>query len=133
MKDDILESVSHRSVEKQQTTKDCAEKIWENEIFSLTLHGRTITYYNMPVRQSHKKENTTSIGFEETIWRAADKLRGNLNASEYEGVVLGLIFLKYISDKFEVKFKELSEDEYADVEDKDEYEADGVFFVPQEG
>lgn len=79
-----------------------------------------------------KNDNTTSIGFEEVIWRAADKLRGNLNASEYEGVVLGLIFLKYISDKFEVKFKELSEDEYADVEDKDEYEADGVFFVPQE-
>ena len=79
-----------------------------------------------------KKENTTSIGFEDTIWRAADKLRGNLNASEYEGVVLGLIFLKYISDKFEAKFQELSEDEYADVEDKDEYEADGVFFVPQD-
>ena len=79
-----------------------------------------------------KKENTTSIGFEDAIWRAADKLRGNLNASEYEGVVLGLIFLKYISDKFEAKFKELSEDEYADVEDKDEYEADGIFFVPQD-
>ena len=79
-----------------------------------------------------KKENTTSIGFEDAIWRAADKLRGNLNASEYEGVVLGLIFLKYISDRFEAKFKELSEDEYADVEDKDEYEADGVFFVPQD-
>lgn len=79
-----------------------------------------------------KKENTTSIGFEDAIWRAADKLRGNLNASEYEGVVLGLIFLKYISDKFEAKFKEVSEDEYADVEDKDEYEADGVFFVPQD-
>lgn len=79
-----------------------------------------------------KKENTTAIGFEETIWRAADKLRGNLNASEYEGVVLGLIFLKYISDKFDAKFQELSQDEYADVEDKDEYEADGVFFVPQD-
>ena len=79
-----------------------------------------------------KKENTTSIGFEDAIWRAADKLRGNLNASEYEGVVLGLIFLKYISDKFDAKFAELSEDEYADVEDKDEYEADGVFFVPQD-
>lgn len=79
-----------------------------------------------------KKENTTSIGFEDAIWRAADKLRGNLNASEYEGVVLGLIFLKYISDKFEAKFAELSEDEYADVEDKDEYEADGIFFVPQD-
>lgn len=79
-----------------------------------------------------KREDTTSIGFEETIWRAADKLRGNLNASEYEGVVLGLIFLKYISDRFDAKFEELSQDEYADVEDKDEYEADNVFFVPKE-
>ena len=79
-----------------------------------------------------KNDNTTSIGFEDAIWRAADKLRGNLNASEYEGVVLGLIFLKYISDKFDAKFEELSKDEYADVEDKDEYEADGVFFVPQD-
>ena len=79
-----------------------------------------------------KKDNTTSIGFEEIIWRAADKLRGNLSASEYEGVVLGLIFLKYISDKFEEKYEELKQDELADVEDKDEYEAEGVFYVPQE-
>ena len=79
-----------------------------------------------------KKENTTSIGFEDAIWRAADKLRGNLNASEYEGVVLGLIFLKYISDKFEAKYHELLQEPDADVEDKDEYEADNVFFVPQE-
>ena len=81
-----------------------------------------------------KKENTTSIGFEEIIWRAADKLRGNLDASEYKNVVLGLIFLKYISDKFEAKFKELQADEYADPEDKDEYEGaeEGrIFFVPQ--
>lgn len=77
-----------------------------------------------------KKDNTTSIGFEDKIWRAADKLRGNLDAAEYKSVVLGLIFLKYISDKFEAKFAELSQDEYADVEDKDEYEADGIFFVP---
>ena len=48
-----------------------------------------------------KKENTQEIGFEQQIWKAADKLRGNLDASEYKSVVLGLIFLKYISDKFE--------------------------------
>lgn len=77
------------------------------------------------------KKDTTSIGFEDKIWKAADVLRGNLNASEYEGVVLGLIFLKYISDKFEEKFSELSADEYADEEDKDEYTADNVFFVPK--
>ena len=79
-----------------------------------------------------KKENTTSIGSEEKIWRAADKLRGNLDEAEYKGVVLGLIFLKYISDRFEAKYEELLGDEYADTEDKDEYEADGVFFVPQD-
>lgn len=77
------------------------------------------------------KKNTISLGFEEKIWSAADTLRGNLNASEYEGVVLGLIFLKYISDKFEAKYKELAEDEYADAEDKDEYTAENVFFVPK--
>ena len=79
-----------------------------------------------------KKTDTTSIGFEETIWRAADKLRGNLDAAEYKSVVLGLIFLKFISDRFETKYEELVNDELADAEDKDEYEAEGIFFVPEE-
>ena len=77
-----------------------------------------------------KKTDTTSIGFEETIWRAADKLRGNLDAAEYKNVVLGLIFLKFISDRFEAKYEELVNDEYGNPEDKDEYGADGIFFVP---
>ena len=55
-----------------------------------------------------KKENTQEIGFEQQIWKAADKLRGNLDASEYKSVVLGLIFLKYISDKFEERYLELT-------------------------
>ena len=79
-----------------------------------------------------KKQDTISIGFEEKIWKAADILRGNLSASQYEGVVLGLIFLKYISDRFEQKFQELQGDEYADPEDKDEYTAENIFFVPAE-
>ena len=78
-----------------------------------------------------KENNTTSIGFEDKIWQAADVLRGNLNAAEYEGVVLGLIFLKYISDRFEAKYQELKDDEYADPEDIDEYTSENVFFVPQ--
>lgn len=77
-------------------------------------------------------QNTISIGFEDQIWKAADLLRGNLNASEYEGVVLGLIFLKYISDKFEARYAELQKDELANPEDKDEYTAENVFFVPKE-
>ena len=51
------------------------------------------------------KINTADIGFEKEIWAAADKMRGNIDASEYKSVVLGLIFLKYISDKFEAGVK----------------------------
>ena len=68
-----------------------------------------------------KKNNTADIGFEKEIWKAADLLRGNLDASEYKSVVLGLIFLKYISDRFEAKYNELVEEGDGFEEDKDEY------------
>ena len=55
-------------------------------------------------------KNTANIGFEKQIWNAACVLRGNMDASEYKSVVLGLIFLKYISDRFEDKYKELVEE-----------------------
>ena len=51
------------------------------------------------------ENNTSNIGFEKQIWDAACVLRGNIDASEYKSVVLGLIFLKYISDRFEAKYK----------------------------
>jgi len=72
--------------------------------------------------------NTASIGFEQQIWAAADILRGNMDAAEYKHVVLGLIFLKYISDKFDERYRELKDDD--DVEDKDAYTEKNVFFVP---
>ena len=78
------------------------------------------------------KQNTADIGFEKEIWKAADLLRGNLDASEYKSVVLGLIFLKYISDKFENKYQELVNNNEGFEEDRDEYMADNIFFVPQE-
>ena len=77
-------------------------------------------------------ENTGNIGFEETLWKAADKLRGSMDASEYKHVVLGLIFLKYISDKFETKFNALVEEDAGFEEDRDEYEAENIFWVPKE-
>lgn len=77
-----------------------------------------------------KKKNGAEIGFEEKIWNAADILRGNMDASEYKHVVLGLIFLKYISDSFEARFKELVEEGDGFEEDKDFYESENVFFVP---
>lgn len=71
---------------------------------------------------------------EKQLWKAADKLRKNIDAAEYKHVVLGLIFLKYISDSFEELFAKLQADQAsgADPEDKDEYKAENVFFVPQE-
>lgn len=73
-----------------------------------------------------------TIGYEEKLWQAADKLRGSMDAAEYKSVVLGLIFLKYVSDSFEEKYKELQGNEYADPEDKDEYMAENIFWVPKE-
>lgn len=78
-----------------------------------------------------KNDNTAEIGFEEQIWKAADKLRGNIDASEYKNVVLGLIFLKYISDKFDQKHQELVDEGEGFEEDRDEYLAENIFFVPE--
>ena len=73
---------------------------------------------------------TADIGFEKQIWNAACVLRGNMDASEYKNVVLGLIFLKYISDRFEAKYQELLEEGDGFEEDIDEYISEGIFFVP---
>lgn len=75
--------------------------------------------------------NNADIGFEKQIWDAACVLRGNMDASEYKNVVLGLIFLKYISDRFEEKHRELIEEGDGFEEDIDEYTSEGIFFVPQ--
>ncbi|SHE42272.1 type I restriction enzyme M protein [Atopostipes suicloacalis DSM 15692] len=76
--------------------------------------------------------NSADLGFEKKIWKVADKLRGNMDASEYKHVVLGLIFLKYISDSFEEKYIELVEEGAGFEEEKDEYLAENIFYVPEE-
>jgi type I restriction enzyme M protein len=82
------------------------------------------------------KENNNVDSFEQQLWKAADKLRKNIDAAEYKHVVLGLIFLKYISEAFENLYEKLKkgEGEYAgaDPEDVDEYRAENVFYVPKE-
>ena len=75
--------------------------------------------------------NTAGIGFEKQIWDAACVLRGNLDASEYKSVVLGLIFLKYISDRFDEKYQQLVDEGDGFEEDVDEYTSEGIFFVPE--
>ena len=90
-------------------------------------------------RQPH---NGDPLGFEDTLWKAADKLRGSMDSSEYKHVVLGLVFLKYVDDAFGERRAQLAADLEADgitgdqaeelLESRDEYTAEGVFWVPPE-
>jgi type I restriction enzyme M protein len=84
----------------------------------------------------NNKNNGATIGFETKLWQAADKLRNNMDAAEYKHVVLGLIFLKYISDSFEEMHEKLvagtGDYEGANPEEPDEYLAENVFWVPKE-
>ncbi len=90
----------------------------------------------MAKARSKKNDSAANLGFEAKLWLAADKLRNNMDAAEYKHVVLGLIFLKYISDAFEEMRTKLlaGEGDYAgsDPEDADEYRAENVFWVPKE-
>lgn len=89
-------------------------------------------------KKSNSKVNSTgngnggNLGFEAELFKTADKLRGNMEPSDYKHVALGLIFLKYISDAFEARHTELLADDAAAAEDKDEYLADNIFWVPKE-
>ncbi|NWG06185.1 MAG: SAM-dependent DNA methyltransferase [Chloroflexi bacterium] len=84
--------------------------------------------------QRSTRGNGATLGIEAQLWQAADKMRGHLDAAEYKNVVLGLIFLKYISDAFEQLHSQLvaRQSEGADPEDRDEYTAERVFWVPKE-
>src|SRR6478735_3682084 len=90
----------------------------------------------MAKSQGRNNANGATLGFEAKLWLTADKLRNNMDAAEYKHVVLGLIFLKYISDTFEEHHARLvaGEGDYAGAspEDKDEYLAANVFWVPKE-
>lgn len=91
---------------------------------------------------ARQKRNREPLGFEDALWKAADKLRGSMDASEYEHAVLGLVFLKYIDDAFTERRAMLAADlaeegitgEQADdlLESRAEYTAEGVFWVPPE-
>ena len=85
-------------------------------------------------RLTQHQASSANLGFEARLWATADALRGSMDAAEYKHVVLGLIFLKYISDAFEEQHARLEAErsEGADPEDPDEYRAVNVFWVPQE-
>jgi type I restriction enzyme M protein len=86
----------------------------------------------MAQNNASKNGNGGNLGFEADLFKAADKLRGNMEPSDYKHVALGLIFLKYISDAFLAKHKALLAEDPQAAEDKDEYLADNVFWVPKQ-
>ena len=82
-----------------------------------------------------KKSNGANLGFENKLWEMADKMRGHMDSGEYKHVALGLIFLKFISDAFQTKYdalKATAETDYTDPEDRDEYAATNIFWVPKD-
>jgi len=80
-------------------------------------------------KHTPSSRQTTSLTLEQTLWKAADALRGNLDASAYKSVVLGIVFLKYISDAFDEQHAAVIADD-GDPEDRDEYIAENIFWVP---
>jgi type I restriction-modification system DNA methylase subunit len=88
----------------------------------------------MAKQRSNKSSNGATVGYEQQLWQMADALRGSMDAAEYKHVVLGLIFLKYISDAFEEQHAKLEGEraQGADPEDPDEYRALNIFWVPPE-
>ena len=83
-------------------------------------------------KTSTQSTSTATTGYEAQLWEMADSLRGSMDAAEYKHVVLGLIFLKYISDAFEEHYERLQAIDYADPEDPDEYRGENIFWVPPE-
>ncbi|WP_343229654.1 class I SAM-dependent DNA methyltransferase [uncultured Xanthomonas sp.] len=79
-----------------------------------------------------KHEPAVELDYADKLWKTADKLRGNMEPSDYKHVALGLIFLKYISDAFEARHAALTQEDAQAAEDKDEYLADNIFWVPKE-
>ena len=71
------------------------------------------------------------MSIEKTLFAAADKMRGSMDAGEYKHIALGLLFLRYVSVSFQRLHDRLSKEDYSDPEDRDEYLAENIFWVPE--
>ena len=107
---------------------------FEAELGDIDLASLIQAAQSEPSKPVKAAKQPAPVNFEATLWAAADALRNNMDAAEYKHVVLGLIFLKYISDAFEAKHAELEAQKAAgaDPEDPDEYRAASIFWVPKE-
>ncbi len=98
----------------------------------ITIAHNAMARIDTRIDNSKQNHSAALLGFEDQLWAAANALRGSMDAAEYKHVVLGLIFLKYISDAFEAHHAKLEaeRDQGADPEDPDEYRAENIFWVP---
>lgn len=99
-----------------------------------TVKAKSVKNEKVPKTEAAKKENksTTNVGFEEKLWQAADKQRSHMDAAVYKHVVLGLIFLKYVSDSFLDRYNELVKEGEGFEEEKDAYAMKNIFWVPKQ-
>ncbi len=135
--DEALRAASqYASKNMEQDTRITVKIIDDQEQAILEISDVTVTALSDEVKEARvsRKTNRGIIGFEAELWRVADALRNNMDAAEYKHIVLGLIFLKYISDAFEEQHAKLEMDRAlgADPEDPDEYRALNIFWVPPE-
>lgn len=104
---------------------------------SIPPHGEVCKFVSRGKERSiNRSYSGANLGFEQRLWLAADKLRSNIDAAEYKHVVLGLVFLKYISDSFEERHRQMVEEAKTDnlinPEDPDLYTMETIFWVPKE-
>jgi len=138
-----VEATSNLTITILDDKKEVASKLEDVKADELVARAGK----SMKSRRTVRKSNGANLGFEEKLWQAADRLRGHMDPSEYKHVVLGLIFLKYISDAFDECYQQLSQwtsdpssdyyikepkERYEVLEDRDEYKAENVFWVPKE-
>ena len=114
---------------------ECCGIVVVNNWVTMEIAGCNAMTTKRRARQQTGSENSgATTGYESQLWQMADALRGSMDAAEYKHVVLGLLFLKYVSDAFEDLHTRLESGEvdYADPEDPEEYRAEEIFWVPEE-
>ncbi len=85
----------------------------------------------MQRKANRKTQVTATLGFEGKLWNAAELMRGKQPATQYRQVLMGLLFLRYVSDAFEKRYQELKKQGYGEEEDRDAYMEENIFFVPK--
>jgi type I restriction enzyme M protein len=132
---EIDENWSARLKEALETSPASSDEDAPEDVWDLFVDGLKAGYIHLlKARGKPREDDGAILGFEAKLWQAADALRGSMDAAEYKHVVLGLIFLKYITDAFEELHARLEteRDQGADPEDPDEYRAKNIFWVPPE-